>query len=233
MAKQFKNGYALLIGVNENINPTWALPDVKKDVQALQNVLIHPERCAYLKDNVKIDGGNFVGRDNIVHGNEIHSDNISGDKISVGNVSGKGVAIGKVKGNITIRNSVKQTENTILNGDFVNQQTITNNILVLGPNLLEEIVKSLTVLQGVKKQTLRNLGTQDVPENVSRQITEIVAAQKEAEKRGVLLNPQAAYNLGMLAAYDRKYEQALAYFHNACDADSGFSDAFEAIALIQ
>ena len=34
MAEQFTNGYALLIGVNENINPTWALPDVAKDVSA-------------------------------------------------------------------------------------------------------------------------------------------------------------------------------------------------------
>jgi hypothetical protein len=68
MAKQFINGYALLIGVNENINPTWALPDVAKDVSALQNVLTHPERCAYLQDNVKVILGKDSTRQNILGG---------------------------------------------------------------------------------------------------------------------------------------------------------------------
>jgi uncharacterized caspase-like protein len=66
MAKQFTNGYALLIGVNENINPTWALPDVEKDVTALKNVIIHPERCAYLPDNVKVILGKDSTRQNIL-----------------------------------------------------------------------------------------------------------------------------------------------------------------------
>jgi uncharacterized caspase-like protein len=68
MAKQFTNGYALLIGVNENINPTWALPDVEKDVIALKNVIIHPDRCAYLPDNVKVILGKDSTRQNILGG---------------------------------------------------------------------------------------------------------------------------------------------------------------------
>jgi hypothetical protein len=68
MAKLIIHGYALLIGVNENINPTWALPDVEKDVNALQNVLIHPDRCAYLTDNVKIILGKDSTRNNILEG---------------------------------------------------------------------------------------------------------------------------------------------------------------------
>jgi uncharacterized caspase-like protein len=65
MAEQFINGYALLIGVNENSNPTWALPDVEKDVSALQNVLVHPERCGYPKDNVDVILGKVAAHQNI------------------------------------------------------------------------------------------------------------------------------------------------------------------------
>lgn len=52
-AKAFKFGYALLIGVNKNTVSSWVLPSVAKDIHALTEVLIHPHRCAYLKDNVK------------------------------------------------------------------------------------------------------------------------------------------------------------------------------------
>jgi hypothetical protein len=44
MNTQFANGYALLIGTNENCVTRWALPDVAKDIKALEKVLIHPER---------------------------------------------------------------------------------------------------------------------------------------------------------------------------------------------
>jgi hypothetical protein len=53
MSKQFTNGYALLVGVDENHVGRYALPDVAKDVRALADVLVHPQRCAYPKDNVK------------------------------------------------------------------------------------------------------------------------------------------------------------------------------------
>ncbi len=46
MTNQFTNGYALLIGVNENSVASWALPDVIKDINAVSTVLSHPERCA-------------------------------------------------------------------------------------------------------------------------------------------------------------------------------------------
>ena len=66
MGLQFINGYALLIGVNENFNPQLELPEVEKDVKALQDVLIHPERCAYLPGNVKVILGKVSNRKNIL-----------------------------------------------------------------------------------------------------------------------------------------------------------------------
>ena len=50
----FEHGYALLIGVDENSVPAWALHDVSKDVQALAQVLVHEQRCAYLPEHVRV-----------------------------------------------------------------------------------------------------------------------------------------------------------------------------------
>ncbi len=154
----------------------------------------------------------------------------------VGTVEGgkvTGVAIGKVKGKITIRSTVNQMEKKIVKGDYVDRKTITNNVMVLGPQALDEIVNRIAALQGVDKQTLKVLATQSVPENVSRQIAEVEAAQKDVASRGLPVSAQTLYHLGMLAAYDRKYEEALKYFHQACAIDTEYSDSFESIAWIQ
>ena len=68
MAERFTHGYALLIGVNENQASDWALPDVAKDIDALQTVLIHPERCGYLQKHVKIIKGKDSTRQGILDG---------------------------------------------------------------------------------------------------------------------------------------------------------------------
>jgi len=47
-------GYALLIAVDDNLDPRRALPGLEKDVVALRDVLIHPERCGYARDNVRV-----------------------------------------------------------------------------------------------------------------------------------------------------------------------------------
>ena len=40
----FAHGYALLIAVNENQIPNYALPTVAKDATAVRDVLVHPQR---------------------------------------------------------------------------------------------------------------------------------------------------------------------------------------------
>jgi len=82
MAKQFIDGYALLIGVDENYVDKWALPDVAKDIGALAKVLTHPERCAYPASHVKIVTGQEATRQGILDGLEwlqkrIHADTSS------------------------------------------------------------------------------------------------------------------------------------------------------------
>ena len=53
MSEVFENGYAVVIGVDDNQIKRLALPSVAKDVQAVYDVLIHPDRCAYKEENVK------------------------------------------------------------------------------------------------------------------------------------------------------------------------------------
>ena len=54
MTEIFEHGYAVVIGVDENQIKRLALPTVAKDVQAVHDVLVHPDRCAYKPENVKL-----------------------------------------------------------------------------------------------------------------------------------------------------------------------------------
>ena len=54
MTDHFSHGYALIIGVDQNNVPDWALPAVARDVEALRDVLIHSQRCAYAEAHVKL-----------------------------------------------------------------------------------------------------------------------------------------------------------------------------------
>jgi tetratricopeptide (TPR) repeat protein len=72
-----------------------------------------------------------------------------------------------------------------------------------------------------------------VPEHVSRQITEVMAAQDEVAARGIEVTPEALYRLGMLAAHQREYEAAVGYFRQATQANPEFTDAYAAITWLQ
>lgn len=122
--------------------------------------------------------------------------------------------IGSITGNVTIQNTV-------------------NQIVAGGPDGLEQIVKNFAAELGVSKQTVQNLLASTAPDDVSRKIAEMVAAQKAATLRGIGITPQAAYYLGLLSAYRRDYDTALAYFREAVEQNSEYTDAFEAIAWLQ
>lgn len=80
MTNQFTHGYALLIGVDESNLDDWALPDVAKDVTALRKVLVHPERCAYPAENVKVLTGQEATRNGILDGLAWLGERIAADK---------------------------------------------------------------------------------------------------------------------------------------------------------
>ena len=54
MTELFEHGYAVVVGVDENNIQRLVLPTVAKDVQAVHDVLVHPERCAYKPENVNL-----------------------------------------------------------------------------------------------------------------------------------------------------------------------------------
>jgi tetratricopeptide (TPR) repeat protein len=164
---------------------------------------------AYTGGDVHVQDGDFVGRDKVVAGDEVH-----GDKV-------------------TVESMLALFAEKNIEGDYVDRRTITNNVLVLGPEALEAIGRWLTTQQDLDKGLLRRPGAPAPPDTVDRQIEEVIAAQGEATARGVPLTAPAAYQLGLLAAYRRDYDEALAYFQQATLADASYSDAFEAIAWLQ
>ncbi|MEM7333512.1 MAG: caspase family protein [Chloroflexota bacterium] len=79
MSETFKHGYALVVGVDENIQAHLALPAVLKDVQAVHDVLLHPERCAYEADHVQFLKGAESTRDGIFDALTTLQDQVNGD----------------------------------------------------------------------------------------------------------------------------------------------------------
>jgi uncharacterized caspase-like protein len=67
-ASYFQHGYALLIGVDDNLTAHLRLPDVGQDTTALAQVLTHPERCAYPADQVKVIRGADATRAGMLDG---------------------------------------------------------------------------------------------------------------------------------------------------------------------
>lgn len=65
MIHLFQNGYAVIIGVDGNQLPRLVLPTVARDVQALYNVLTHPERCGYPAAHVRLLRGTEATQQNI------------------------------------------------------------------------------------------------------------------------------------------------------------------------
>ena len=77
---QFETGFALLIGVDENSVPEWSLPPVAKDMAAMEQVLTHPERCAYLQEHVKAITGIKATRQGILDGLEWLQERLQEDR---------------------------------------------------------------------------------------------------------------------------------------------------------
>ena len=75
-----------------------------------------------------------------IHGKAEPSTEIS-VKMDIGSVidgAATGMEIGQVTGNVTIDSTVNQIEAKIINGDYMDHQTITNNIIVLGNEAIEK-----------------------------------------------------------------------------------------------
>lgn len=76
----FNNGYALLIAVDQCAVTGNDLPDVVKDIKALEAVLTHPQRCGYKPANVKVISGKGSTRKGIVDGLDWLQKKLKADK---------------------------------------------------------------------------------------------------------------------------------------------------------
>jgi len=112
MSHAFARGYALLIGVDENKVSGYALPDVSKDIKALADVLVHPQRCAYLKDNLKILTDQEATRRGILDKLEWLQERIQAD------TSGNATAIVYFTGHGWYTNSNGESEYYLIPYDF-------------------------------------------------------------------------------------------------------------------
>ncbi len=65
MTSEFTHGYAVVISIDSNQIARLALPSVLKDAEALYEVLVHPERCAYKPEHVKLLKGEESTQRNI------------------------------------------------------------------------------------------------------------------------------------------------------------------------
>lgn len=126
---------------------------------------------------------------------------------------------------------------TFEQGTVVSQQNIVNVTMgygeLLGPAYIEALVKTVIAQLRLDQKAVQDLGSQPLPENVSEQIGQIVAAQKEVSARGVPASSQALYSLGILAAYRRQYEEAVNYFRQAIQADPECLETYAAIVWLQ
>ncbi|MEM7657754.1 MAG: caspase family protein [Bacteroidota bacterium] len=70
MENGFNQGYALLIGVSDQGDPSltkYQLPQVENDVKALKKVLLDPSLCGYLNENVTVLLGKDATKQNIIN----------------------------------------------------------------------------------------------------------------------------------------------------------------------
>lgn len=98
MSNHFTQGYALIIGVNKQADPTLAenqLSDVENDVQALYQVVTNSSYCAYPKKQVRVLLGEDATRENIRQGLKWLKSQIETDEHATGLIyfSGHGFRI--------------------------------------------------------------------------------------------------------------------------------------------
>lgn len=146
----------------------------------------------------------------------------------------KGLELGQLNANdVSIRNIIKLIEPKIIHKDYIDRQYISYEIQNLGPEFIDALAQRLIELLKVDINVLQNPGAQPIKEDVGQKITEIIAAQKDAASKGIAATPQAAYNLGILSAYNRDYETSLDFFRQAINLNNEYLDAYKAIAWLQ
>ena len=61
------------------------------------NRIVNTGGGAYIEGNVSTGGGDFVGRDQIIHGDQVRGDKIMGDKVGGDKIAGDKISVGDIK----------------------------------------------------------------------------------------------------------------------------------------
>ena len=135
-----------------------------------------------------------------------------------GDVFAGGDFIGRDK----VEQLIQHMEQTNLQGDYIAHQEINIHLKdVDASQAFELLVSRLAAQLGLDKGAFQELGQSAPTDHVNRQVEELQAAQREATAQGVSLTPEAAFTMGMLAAYRRDYRSAKDYFQQAIEVQAG------------
>jgi hypothetical protein len=68
-----------------------------------QTLHVNTQGGAFIQGGLNLSGGDFVGRDKIIHGDVVHGDKVGGDQITVGDITNSaGIALGReAQANVT------------------------------------------------------------------------------------------------------------------------------------
>ncbi|MBL8425264.1 MAG: SUMF1/EgtB/PvdO family nonheme iron enzyme [Candidatus Accumulibacter phosphatis] len=98
MSHRFENAFALLIAVDQNKEASAALPAVAADARALRDVLVHPARCGYAADKLRLLTGIESTRQGVFDGLDWLADELAaipdGDSTAIIYFSGHGYVEG-------------------------------------------------------------------------------------------------------------------------------------------
>ena len=109
----------------------------------------------------------------------------------------------------------------------------TVNVLGMNREQMEAFADLITARLGLKDLALKELVRQPVSEAAREAIAQAIAAEKQIAAEGQTVSAKTLYSLGRMALHARNWDEALAYFRQATEADPELSDAFEDIAWLQ
>lgn len=162
----------------------------------------------------------------------ILKENVTG---GAGITAGRDTTISGVSGQLAVGKNIRQEMN-ILRANF-EKAVISGNIYLdnvnIDPKMIDLLAEKLIKLLNISPQVLQATSIESLPPHIDGHVQEIYAAQSQIEDQGFSSTAEAAYNLGILEAYRKNYEEALAYFSLAVQRDPEYKQAYKSIARLQ
>lgn len=150
----------------------------------------------------------------------------SGRNVSIGDVSGQFAAGENINQEMNI--SLANFEKAIISGNVLHLDNVN-----IDSKMIDVLAEKLIKLLNIDPQVVQVTSVELPPPHIDEQIQEIDAAQSQIEDQGFSFTAETSYNLGMLEAYRRDYEKALAYFNSVVQKNPEYKQAYKSIARLQ